>query len=483
MSKINGFEIKEKVLYAYHGNDKKIVIPDNVEIIADFSFSGNENVIEVYVPNSVKLISYGAFAECLNLKKIVLSEGLECINYEAFSMCKSLESIHIPASVSIICGQAFDGCINLKRIVVDKNNQVYDSREDCNAIIETKTNTLITGCSTSIITDTISKIGIGAFSGFTNITKIVIPNSVTEIKEEAFSYCENLKDIELPKNLKCRLESNIFNGCKSLERLEIPSGVLIIEGPMFGFSNNLKEIVVDKNNQVYDSREGCNAIIETSTNYLVLGCCTTVIPNTVKKISNRAFYGCNKLRKIDIPDSVVEIQDYAFSCCDSLKSFGISPNSKCLLSPNVFYASDIEEITISNLCKIDTIELEDIKYHLSSFFGKGFFLTGYSVFECLEDKGPLEQYFIPESLKKIRITNMDTIPSGSFYNCKGIEDITLAKSLTKIEKYAFAYCSSLINISFEGTKNEWNLVQKEDHWDDYTPNYIVHCVDGNINKA
>jgi len=159
---------------------------------------------------------------------------------------------------------------------VADGNTVYDSRNNCNAIIKTATNTLILGCKSTVIPDNVTSIGECAFFGCTSLTNIDIPASVTSIGDAAFEDCSGL------------------------------TSILVADG-----------------NTVYDSRNGCNAIIETATNTLIAGCKNTVIPNTVTSIGIGAFDGCTSLTSIDIPASVTSIDDAAFDGCTGLTSIEI----------------------------------------------------------------------------------------------------------------------------------------------------------------
>lgn len=129
----------------------------------------------------IKTIPAYAFYSCSNLIKLNLPDNTLNIFNNAFDGCSSLEFLYIPKNVIDISSSAFNGCINLHEIIVDEENTKYDSRNSCNAIIETETNTLILGCKDTVMQDTIKIIGANAFYGNTNLTNISISNSVERI--------------------------------------------------------------------------------------------------------------------------------------------------------------------------------------------------------------------------------------------------------------------------------------------------------------
>ena len=209
----------------------------------------------------------------------------------AFYGCHDLTSIVVPNSVTEIGQEAFGNCPGLTSIVVESGNPRFDSRNNCNAIIETTDNELIAGCKNTIIPNSVTKIGNFAFDACVSLTSIVIPNSVTEIGHYAF-YC-----------------------CDSLTSIDIPNSVIEIGYGVFESCLGLTSIVVESGNPRYDSRNNCNAIIETAYNTLIYGCKNTTIPYSVTTIDDYAFYDCDGLTSIVIPNSVTSIGDNAFCNC------------------------------------------------------------------------------------------------------------------------------------------------------------------------
>ena len=144
------------------------------------------------------------------------------INRHAFC----LESIIVPSSVTKIEAAAFSGCPYLDSIAVSEENPIYDSRESCNAIIETATSRLIVGCRNTLIPQSVTEIGDNAFEGCTGLTSIVIPDSVTEIGNNAFEGCTRLTSIVISSLLPIKFLNTLPDQCPNLKHLFVPASLL-----------------------------------------------------------------------------------------------------------------------------------------------------------------------------------------------------------------------------------------------------------------
>ena len=311
-------------------------IPNSITTIEDWTFQGCSGFTGLSISNSVTAIGNYAFFGCHgftgNLSipatvtsigemafyycngfdgDLVISNSVTTIGNGAFGGCEGFTgTLTIPSSVAFIDGNAFVGCDGIDHVTVDAGNTVYDSRNNCNGIIETANNKLIAGFTNTTIPNTVVSIGYYAFqeSGFSSI---VIPNSVVEIETGAFSFCNALNAVVIPSSVTS-IGERVFAGC-----------------------NRLEQITVEAENHVYDSRDNCNAIVESGTNLLISGCKNTVIPNTVTTIGSQAFNWCD-LTSIVIPMSVTRIDDEAF-CNSYLTGDLVIPNSVVSIGNYAFY--------------------------------------------------------------------------------------------------------------------------------------------------
>ena len=288
--------------------------------IRDYAFFGCENLTSMVLPRNITYIGMCAFYPNISLTNINIPYSVEHIGSIAFGNKALKSSIYIPSSTTYIGEFAFRYCNNVRGMAVNENNPIYDSRNNCNAIIETATNTMLFGCNNTTIPDSVEIIGKYFCDRAENITSINIPDSVTTINEFAFARCGNT-DLHLGKSVSY-LGDFAFRRC-----------------------DNLTHIDVDIENTTFDSRNNCNAIIETASNELVIGCKNTTIPNSIESIGFEAFFHCEDLCSIDFPNTLKHIDIEAFYKCYGLTNV-VLPSSLESISVGAFgYCENIISVT------------------------------------------------------------------------------------------------------------------------------------------
>ena len=341
-----------------------IDIPSNLTTIGEESFSG-AGLTSVIIPSSVTFIDKKAFIGCSDLCNIVLQKGLERIGDAAFDCCV-LTSVAIPSSVKSIGISAFgDYFGTLESIVVEEGNAKYDSRNNCNAIIESSSNTLVSGCMNTLIPSSVTTIGEAAFSGC-RFSAIDIPGSVTTINDYAFENC-GLSSVMIPSSVN-RIGNCSFRNCKSLTSVEISEGVKSIGGDAFWGCTYLSSItmplsVVSMGGCAFDEtawykNQPSGLVYIGKIAYRYKGTISSfsadrdiIIKDGTLGIAGSAFTACRELKSVYIPSSVESIGNMAFYLCDNLIKVTVNTEIPVSIASNTFWDYDNATLYVPYGCK------------------------------------------------------------------------------------------------------------------------------------
>ena len=437
---------------------KYVFIPESVVSVGGGVFYSCNSLRNIIVSSNIKQYptfyhstgngwwkKYGFFENCSSLTELTISNNVTHIDDRAFFGCSSLINITIPNSVTKIGGGVFKGCSSLKNIVLSENitslpyitenlSETYGFFEGCSSLIS------IT------IPDGVKTIGLKTFAGCSSLTSITLPNSVTAVGGGIFYNCSSLKNIVLSENITSlptswiyrynRVGIGFFEGCSSLTSVIIPKNIKEIGYRAFYGCKNLVSLQVEDGNTTYDSRDNCNAIIETATNSLVVGCSNTTFPQSVTHIADLAFAGNYSLSEITIPNTITSMGGGVFYNCTSLQKIVLSENitslSECTIVEKLTYPSYSHSYIydfgfFENCSSLDSIIIPNNVIDIGDFAFAG----------C----SSLTNIIIPNS-----VTN---IGGGVFYNCKSLKDIILSNSVSSIND-AFCNNGQLYNASGQG---------------------------------
>lgn len=479
LSEINipsGLKKINQETYAYCSGLKKITIPDSVTQIGYNAFReciglseisipkgmseipenmyyGCTGLTSITIPEHITTIKEGAFDSCTNLQEVKFHDKLSIIENNSFSNCPLLKSIEIPASVTVVESQAF-AYNDLDSIVVDEGNKNYYS-DNSNAIITVKAmeylksgsdwfshtysaNEIVVGCKNTTVSAKVKSIGEWAFCGCVGLTNIEIPEGVETIKYDAFQYCRELK------------------------KINIPASVTDIGLWALAACDALEEITVDENNQNYDSRNNCNAIISKKAlkvdNYwkypaenMIAGCKNTVIPEDIAGIAEGSFYDLRSLESITVPD---KMEGYSSNNANNYRNTNLFPQCNNLKSIT-WRGKEYKRLDEFNSAFQDNKNLNMSNPLTFIYNGKNGEQMDNDKYENnainLEIANGVEDlFYFAENDRIVKVSMADSvkkIEDRVFQYCHNLSEIQLSKNLESIEEEAFYECTSLKKIS------------------------------------
>ena len=371
-----------------------VEIGDGVENIGEYAFYNCSNLTDVEIPDSVTSIGYSAFYDCSSLTSVVIGNSVTSIGERAFSNCSSLTSVEIGEGVASVGENAFSRCSNLTDLYIT------DIAAWCN--ISGINNLMSYGSSAKYL-----------YLNNELVTKLEIPNTITEIKAYAFSNCSSLTSVEMPNSVTS-VGFNAFSGCGGLTSVEIGNSVESIDNYAFYYCSSLTEIVIP------------NSISSIGT--YTFAYCTrlikVVIGNGVTSIGYRPFYECSKLE---------------YEIKDELKYLGNKDNPYLFLAGTT--SKEITSATIDNACRIvDYSCLKECRSLTYVKIGDGVTSIDSWAFAYHSD---LTTVVIGDSVT--------TIGNGAFDNCSSLKSVGIGKGVTSIGSGAFSECRNLTSILIRKT--------------------------------
>ena len=406
-----------------------VVIPNSITAVPNHLFSGCKTLESVTIPDLVTVIENGAFMNCSSLKVIDWSENIERIGeievYQesskvgAFEGCTSLESITLPDSVQTLGMNTFAGCESLTSIVIPTSVTTMGSGAfaDCDSLNEAYYLGNLENWCEIVFQNSYGNPASKATHLYINgefITDVTIPDSITEVKSSTFAEYKSLKSITFHENVK-KVERFAFSNCTSLENVTIYSPDILIDKQAFGEVTGIK--LNEYDNALYlGNEDNPYLMLFKAKNYSITSC--EIHPST-SVINANAFFGCEDLVSIYMPDSILVVGETAFWCCFSLESVRIS-NELIIMGHSVF---------------ANCVSLQYNEYNGSRYLGNEdnpyLLLAGYK-----EDS----------NVDCLLHPNTKIIGSEAFTHNMSIRTITVPDSVEVICHRAFAYCNKLSKV-------------------------------------
>ena len=366
MSEIKDFIALKGVLKNYKGSDTDVVIPKEIDgypitkIDSEAFFEGwssDNDIKNIVIPETVKVIAKNAFFCVKKLQSIILPESLEEIGATAFEYCENLREVIIPKTVKKIGSGVFHDCENLEKVVFEGE---------------------------------LDKIPSKTFAGCAKLKEIVLPKGLEIIGDSAFRGCNELEELHIPEGV-VKIGSRCFAGCLKLKEIIIPSSVTVIEKGLFAeeiysgtASSSIEKVVLSEGVQIIDKRafESCNSLKEIS------------LPKSLKQIREEAFSWCDNLEQINLSNGLESISPLAFNCCKKLQEIKIPGSVKAVDNGSFSECIGLKKVTIEEGCE----------------------RIGYKAFDKCES---IEEIYLPNSIERIDSYAFTSSPKAKVFTKEG----------------------------------------------------------------
>ena len=410
--------LPESVIDRYIGNQRiDNVLQETIHGNYLFDSLGAHEVRYKYLNN----YSYSLFDGCKDLVSVSFPEIVTTIEASNFDGCTNLYAVSIPSSVNDIrlpnsnVG-LFKNSGDISFIVVDEDNQTYDSRNFCNAIIETSSNILIVGGKDTIIPNTVVSIGDGAFYGRTGLTSIMIPDSVTSIGRNAFSHCSGLTNITIPNSVTS-IDNSAFTDCTGLTSITIGNGITSIGNNAFNSCTSLTSITVEATTP--PALDAVSAFNNTNDCPIYVPCQSVEAYKTATNWSRLA-------------SRITCVQPVSG---DLIGTFNVTSTS------NYTYLTGYNRTSYFSSMEIDSVVQQDVYYRYR------FPTTGeHTVKYTLVDNTTIGEYAFNGCVNMIDVNipnTITTIGGNAFSACSALETITIPNNVITISNNAYNTCSGL----------------------------------------
>ena len=420
-------------------------------IVGDAVFKNSPGITELVVPGTMESIPDNAFYGCTNLVKVTLAEGVKSIGSYAFYGCSKLQEVNLPASLTHSGDEAFNYCANLKTVnapdlaawfgikfgtgsgnpvryaqVLQINGEPVVDLVVPESVTRIKNHAFYYGYGLRSITmhDGIIDVEKSAFCNCGGVTNVVFSSGLTNIALYAFYECTNISEVVLNEGVQ-RIGDYAFQGCSGLRAVVLPSTLSSVGSQVFTRCNNLKAAFAEGTLKVPEEVfHNCTGLVEVELPNSVTnigshafaycsGLTSVALPQSLKVIGSWAFDYATNLKGINLPDGVERIENNAFYCCHKITDV-IMPQSVREIGEHAFdYCDAMTNLTIS--ASITNI-------------------SNYAFSSC----SALTSVVLPEGICQLSV--------GAFQDCRNLASVKTPSTVTMIDSYAFNNCVKLTKV-------------------------------------